>query len=206
MQSLILFHMKGLLAMLQNLTFLNAPTFIVLVLLLIIIVAEIVRGTTTIWGFVAPKLFGIKTKLQERKELDQMILGCQECIHKISETQDAIVEQQNIDRSNSIKYDNRIREDMKSLHDEIKNVTSAVINIQISNLRSRILNFATDLTDGKKFTREAFDEILADYKEYEDTIEANGLTNERVNISHSIILDFYKRYELNHEFLEDKGE
>ncbi len=206
MQSLILFYTKGIAIMLQNLAFLNTPTFIVLVLLLIIIVAEIVRGVTTIWGFVAPKLFGIKTKLQERKELDQMILGCQECIHKISETQDAIVEQQNIDRSNSIKYDNRIREDMKMLHDEIGTVNKVVTNMQISNLRSRILNFAADLTDGKKFTREAYDEILSDYKEYEDMIEANNLTNERVNISHSIILDFYKQSELNHEFLEDKGE
>lgn len=52
-------------------------------------------------------------------------------------------------------------------------------------------------------TREQFNRVFKLYAEYEEIIEANGLTNGEVDIAYRIIKESYETHMRNHTFVED---
>ena len=83
-------------------------------------------------------------------------------------------------------------------------VNQTVVDIQIDNKRSQIIDFASIASDeGIPVTREQFNRILKMYSDYERIISENGMTNGEIEIAHSIIVKAYKKHMENHSFVED---
>ena len=86
-------------------------------------------------------------------------------------------------------------------------VNQTVVDIQIDNKRSQIIDFASiSADDNIPVTREQFNRILKMYDDYERIIKENGMTNGEIEIAHSIIVKAYKRHMENHSFVEDMQE
>ena len=74
----------------------------------------------------------------------------------------------------------------------------------IDSKRNTIINFAAKVIDKNcMVTREQFNRVFKLYAEYEEIIEANGLTNGEVDIAYRIIKESYETHMRNHTFVED---
>lgn len=67
----------------------------------------------------------------------------------------------------------------------------------ISDIRRSILGFANQLRDGMDASKESFDDILEQYDEYQQYVEANALHNGRMDLSIKFIRDRYDE-QFNH--------
>lgn len=191
-----------------NLEFLNFPPWLVTVLLLILVIAEIIRYGSQLFGFISDRFFGIKTKYTKRKEREDAIISNQETIKSLTErfekNTEIIFETLDNDRQNSIKYDKELRTevlDLKSVLDEIK---AEQLEAKVNNMRQNILDFASHLTAGRVYTAEQYRWILKLYVDYEDCISKNNLTNDEVNISYEIIKEYYAKNLMEHSFADAK--
>lgn len=76
--------------------------------------------------------------------------------------------------------------------------------ILIDNKRNEIINFAALVIDeSRPVTREQFNRVFKLYREYEDIIEKNGLTNGEVDIAIRIIKEAYEVRLRGNSFIED---
>lgn len=97
-------------------------------------------------------------------------------------------------------YDNEI----KLLSETLNKVNHTVVDIQIDNKRSQIIDFARIVSDENiPVTREQFNRIFKMYTDYERIISENGMTNGEIEVAHSIIVKSYKKHMENHTFVED---
>lgn len=91
----------------------------------------------------------------------------------------------------SIRHDEIIKEDLKRLSDMF-------IDLEIQDIRWNILNFCSDLSNGKEFSSEYYDYVFKLYDKYEQMLKENGLTNGLIEQSISYIREKY------HESLQNK--
>lgn len=98
-------------------------------------------------------------------------------------------------------------EEIEKLSKLLDKVNQTVVDIQIDNKRSQIIDFASLVSDDNiPVTREQFNRILKMYDDYERIIRENGMTNGEIEIAHSIIVKAYKKHMENHSFVEDMQE
>lgn len=100
-------------------------------------------------------------------------------------------EKQKEDVRQSIRHDEIIKEDLKKLSDMF-------IDLEIQDIRWNILNFCSDLSNGKEFSSEYYDYVFKLYDKYEQMLKENGLTNGLIEQSISYIREKY------HESLKNK--
>lgn len=100
-------------------------------------------------------------------------------------------EKQKEDVRQSIRHDEIIKEDLKRLSDMF-------IDLEIQDIRWNILNFCSDLSNGKEFSSEYYDYVFKLYDKYEQMLKENGLTNGLIEQSISYIREKY------HESLQNK--
>lgn len=82
---------------------------------------------------------------------------------------------------------------VKAMHDES----------EAKAARVRILHFGDELYQGKKHSKEHFDNILDDITEYDTYCrEHPDFKNERTKVTESVILNQYRKCTENHSFLE----
>lgn len=94
--------------------------------------------------------------------------------------------------------------ELSKLSKLLDKVNKTVVDIQIDNKRSQIIDFASIVSDETiPVTREQFNRILKMYDAYEKILEDNDLTNGEIEIAHSIIVKAYKKHMENHTFIED---
>lgn len=89
------------------------------------------------------------------------------------------------DTRQSILHDERIRNDLEKL-------TKLVIDKQIDDIRYEILDFASALSSGRRYSKEQFDHIIKIHEKYENILKENGLENGQVTASMEVIMDIYK--------------
>jgi len=120
--------------------------------------------------------FGIETKFTKRAhKLDNVILEIAE-----------LKKQREIDVIESIKHDNEIRQ-------EVKSIKNTLTEDSIDNRRWQILEFANSLSNEKSCSKEQFSYIYKLYDKYEKIIEANHLTNGEIEDSMQFIREEYQR-------------
>ena len=73
-------------------------------------------------------------------------------------------------------------------------MTSLVIESEIDNKRNQILEFTASLSSGKKYNREAFDDILRIYQKYEEILKENHMENGLIESSVKYIRETYQEY------------
>lgn len=93
-----------------------------------------------------------------------------ETIDHITNAIDEIKKQQDTDREQSIKHDEKIQKDLESL-------AGVFFDKMLEDMRWRILDFASAVSDGRKFNRESYDFIIRTYDKYEKILEERNETN-----------------------------
>lgn len=93
---------------------------------------------------------------------------------------------------------------MKDMSQKIDRNNEDTLAIRIENMRSTIIDFAYYVSDGERpVTKEQFARVFKMYKEYENIITQNGLTNGEVDIAIRIVKDAYEQHLRGHNFIED---
>lgn len=64
--------------MISNLEYLNAPMWVIIIIVLLVVLVEITKGISYLWGVLAPKILKIQTSASRRKQLDDIIIANQE--------------------------------------------------------------------------------------------------------------------------------
>lgn len=103
----------------------------------------------------------------------------------------------------AIEYDN-YGAGLAELEKKMDKNNEITLSLLIDNKRNSIINFASHVIDEKSsVTREQFNRIFKIYREYEEIIKENELTNGEVDIAIRIIRESYERHMRNHTFVED---
>lgn len=93
------------------------------------------------------------------------------------------------------KYDKEIKETIESnnlINTKLENLTTLFMDTQIDTMRWEILNFASDLSNGKTFNRESYAHVLRIYDKYEKILTENGLENGLVDESMKFVNERYR--------------
>lgn len=215
--------------MLNYLEYLNTPTGIATVLVGVFLCIQIVGELLEFKGKVVPefikvrKYFVRKKKerealstiaviLDERNEMAKTIADVKILLTDINKhysvdniaMRDNWMKEVNKHISESDELRKKQDELMSSLNDKLDKNNADTLSLLIENKRSAIINFASKVIDEKyPVTKEQFNRIFKTYREYEDIIENNGLTNGEVDIAYRIITEAYENHMRNHSFVED---
>lgn len=215
--------------MLNYLEYLNSPikvtTFLVGVFLVIQIVGEILEFK----GKVVPEFIKIRKyfarKRKERQALSQMTVLLDEH-NQMAQTlkevnrvladidkhyskdniamRDGWMKEVNEHIVNSEKKRSEQDALMRELSEKLDRNNADTLAILIDNKRNTIIDFASYVVDDKcSVTREQFNRIFKLYKEYEEIIDQNGMTNGEVDIAYRIITEAYENHLKNHTFVEN---
>lgn len=93
---------------------------------------------------------------------------------------------------------------MRELDKKMDKNSSDTLSILIDSKRNTIIDFASNVIDEDyRASREQFNRIFKLYKEYEEIIKENGLTNGEIVISYDIIVEAYEHRMKTHTFVED---
>lgn len=215
--------------MLNYLEYLNSPikvtTFLVGVFLVIQIVGEILEFK----GKVVPEFIKIRKyfarKKKERQALSQMTILLDEhnqmaqTIKEVNRVladidkhyskdniamRDGWMKEVNEHIVNSEKKRSEQDALMRELSEKLDRNNADTLAILIDNKRNTIIDFASYVVDDKcSVTREQFNRIFKLYKEYEEIIDQNGMTNGEVDIAYRIITEAYENHLKNHTFVEN---
>ena len=124
------------------------------------------------------KIIGKPVKWVREKEKDHELL--MENTKQIKELSKLHEE----DREQSIKHDEKIESNLDSL-------LKMVLDKAIDDYRYEILDFATGLSNGKEYNREAFNHIFRIYEKYEKILKQNNMENGLVEESIKFIRKKY---------------
>ena len=103
------------------------------------------------------------------------------------------------DREQSFEIQKKLTDAIDSINESLKDMRKEGIDREIARIRWDILKFATDISNGKKASRESYDFISKQYTRYEELLEETGQENGLVDESVKYIRETY------HQKLE-KGE
>lgn len=198
--------------MLNYIEYLNVPSQIAIALIAVLFVLQLVGEFLNFKGKAVPEIMSIRKyfarKKSERKvirELPETIQDLKNIVNNIDKHYNAdniFMRDKWIDSVNSklIMEDKLVRDLNKKLDEANKDIVS----ILVDNKRSTIIDFASRVSNSSVLvTKEQFNRVFKIYKEYEDLISKNGLTNGEVDIAYRIIVESYEEHLSNHTFIED---
>lgn len=215
--------------MLSYIEYLNVPTRIAIILVVLFFVIQIVGEILEFKGNVVPEFVKIRKyferKKKERNALHQVVIILDE-YREMSETLSDVQRLlKDIDvhysKDNIAMRDGWMREVnehiacseerrkqqnnlMRELGEKLDKNNDATLSILIENKRSAVIDFASKVIDESyPVTKEQFNRIFKIHKEYENIIKENGLTNGEVDIAIHIIEESYEQHMKNHTFIED---
>lgn len=124
------------------------------------------------------KLLGLETRsMRQKREEHELLIVTVQNLKELQKKQEEDVKQ-------SIQHDKRIK-------DDIKNLSNMFVDLEIQDIRWNILNFCSDLSNGKNFSNEYYDYVFKLYDKYEKMLRDNGLTNGLIEQSISYIQEKY---------------
>lgn len=88
---------------------------------------------------------------------------------------------------------------IQDIQKRMDNIQSQLTEKEINDMRWEILDMASAISSGRKYSKEQFDHVIQIFEDYEKILEKNGLTNGRVSASMEVIDEMY-RYKLKHGF------
>lgn len=121
---------------------------------------------------------GLETKKMRQKREDHELLIA------TAKNLELLQSKQNEDVRQSIVHDKRIKDDIQKL-------SKMFIDLEIQDIRWNILNFCSDLSNGKQFSSEYYDYVFKLYDKYEKMLNENDMTNGLVEQSISYIREKY---------------
>lgn len=198
--------------MLNYIEYLNVPSQIAIALIAVLFVLQLIGEFLNFKGKAVPEIMNIRKyfarKKSERKvirELPDTIQDLKNIVNNINEhysSDNISMRDKWIDSVNKkLNMEDKLVRDLDKKIDE---ANKDIVSILVDNKRDTIIDFASRVSNSNVLvTKEQFNRIFKLYKEYEDLISKNGLTNGEVDIAYRIIVESYEEHLSNHTFIED---
>nr|DAR55744.1 MAG TPA: hypothetical protein [Caudoviricetes sp.] len=198
--------------MLNYIEYLNVPSQIAIALIAVLFVLQLIGEFLNFKGKAVPEIMSIRKyfarKKSERKvirELPNTIQDLKNIVNNIDKhynTDNISMRDKWIDSvNNKLMMEDKLVRDLDKKLDE---ANKDIVSILVDNKRDTIIDFASRVSNSSVLvTKEQFNRVFKLYKEYEDLISKNGLTNGEVDIAYRIIVESYEEHLSNHTFIED---
>lgn len=198
--------------MLNYIEYLNVPSQIAIALIAVLFVLQLIGEFLNFKGKAVPEIMSIRKyfarKKSERKvirELPNTIQDLKNIVNNIDKhynTDNISMRDKWIDSvNNKLMAEDKLVRDLDKKLDE---ANKDIVSILVDNKRDTIIDFASRVSNHSVLvTKEQFNRVFKLYKEYEDLINKNGLTNGEVDIAYRIIVESYEEHLSNHTFIED---
>ena len=159
---------------LQQLSQVDLFSFLIILFLIITI---FVSAATLIGK--ASEIIGKPVKWVKKRNNDHELLV------KTSEGLNELRHKQEEDTRQSIRNDKMIKEDLEKL-------TLIIQDKNINDWRYEILDMASAISSGRKYSKEQYEHVIDIYGRYEDLLKSLGRTNGQVDVSMEVIMESYK--------------
>lgn len=198
--------------MLNYIGYLNVPSQIAIALIAVLFVLQLIGEFLNFKGKAVPEIMSIRKYFARKKSERKVIRELPNTIQDLKNIVNNIDKHYNADNismrdkwidsvNNKLMMEDKLVRDLDKKLDE---ANKDIVSILVDNKRDTIIDFASRVSNSSVLvTKEQFDRIFKLYKEYEDLISKNGLTNGEVDIAYRIIVESYEEHLSNHTFIED---
>ena len=129
---------------------------------------------------------GLETKASlQKKALEQKLSDMEQKIADFEQSQHDYHNQ-------SISIRDKLEDNQKVLQDGISELKMLLINKEIDDIRTTILDFSNAVMNGRDYNKEQYEHIIDLYDKYEKILDQNGMTNGRVTASMEFVLKNYQ--------------
>lgn len=129
---------------------------------------------------------GLETKASlQKKALEKRLSDMEQKIADFEQSQHNYHNQ-------SITIRDKLEDNQKVLQDGIGELKMLLINKEIDDIRTTILDFSNAVMNGRDYNKEQYEHIIDLYDKYEKILEQNGMTNGRVTASMEFVLKNYQ--------------
>lgn len=129
---------------------------------------------------------GLETKASlQKKALEKRLSDMEQKIADFEQSQHDYHNQ-------SITIRDKLEDNQKVLQDGIGELKMLLINKEIDDIRTTILDFSNAVMNGRDYNKEQYEHIIDLYDKYEKILEQNGMTNGRVTASMEFVLKNYQ--------------
>lgn len=131
-------------------------------------------------------VLGLETKASlQKKALEQRLSDMEQKIADFEQSQHDY-------HGQSITIRDKLEDNQKVLQDAIGELKMLLINKEIDDIRTTILDFSNAVMNGRNYNKEQYEHIIDLYDKYEKILEQNGMTNGRVTASMEFVLKNYQ--------------
>lgn len=198
--------------MIEYIEYLNVPTKVALSIVALFLITQVVGELMEVQGKVVPEFVKIRKYFSRKKQEREILRQVPETLREVQQSLNEF--KSHYDTDNICMRDNWIKSVNESLKENDKWIkefdkkldknNADTLSLLIENKRNTVIAFASKVVDeNSSVTREEFNRVFKLYKEYEDIIKDNNLTNGEIDIAYHIIMDAYKTHMENHSFVED---
>ena len=198
--------------MLNYIEYLNVPSQIAIALIAVLFVLQLIGEFLNFKGKAVPEIMSIRKYFARKKSERKVIRELPDTIQDLKNIVNNIDKHYNADNismrdkwidsvNNKLMMEDKLVRDLDKKLDE---ANKDIVSILVDNKRDTIIDFASRVSNSSVLvTKEQFNRVFKLYKEYEDLISKNGLTNGEVDIAYRIIAESYEEHLSNHTFIED---
>ena len=192
--------------------YLGLPTTIIIIVVAVFLIVQCVGDLIEFKGKAVPEFFNIRKYFDRKKAERKTLSGLPDTIKEMKKIVDDI--NYHYSKDNISKRDKwisgvnkKLDENdalIRQLSEKIDKNNKDTLSILIESKRNAIIDFASKVSNTDILvTKEYYNRIFKMYKEYEDIISKNNLTNGEVDIAYRIIVESYEEHLSNHTFIED---
>ena len=198
--------------MIEYIEYLNVPTKVALSIVALFLITQVVGELMEVQGKVVPEFVKIRKYFSRKKQEREILRQVPETLREVQQSLNEFKPHYDTDnirmRANWIKSVNEsLKENdkwIKEFDKKLDKNNADTLSLLIENKRNTVIAFASKVVDeNSSVTREEFTRVFKLYKEYEDIIKDNNLTNGEIDIAYHIIMDAYETHMKNHSFVED---
>ena len=198
--------------MIEYIEYLNVPTKVALSIVALFLITQVVGELMEVQGTVVPEFVKIRKYFSRKKQEREILRQVPETLREVQQSLNEFKSHYDTDnirmRDNWIKSVNEsLKENdkwIKEFDKKLDKNNADTLSLLIENKRNTVIAFASKVVDeNSSVTREEFTRVFKLYKEYEDIIKDNNLTNGEIDIAYHIIMDAYETHMKNHSFVED---
>lgn len=198
--------------MLNYIEYLNVPSQIAIALIAVLFVLQLIGEFLNFKGKAVPEIMSIRKYFARKKSERKVIRELPNTIQDLKNIVNNIDKHYNADNismrdkwidsvNNKLMMEDKLIRDLDKKLDE---ANKDIVSILVDNKRDTIIDFASRVSNSSVLvTKEQFNRVFKLYKEYENLISKNGLTNGEVDIAYRIIVESYEEHLSNHTFIED---
>lgn len=131
-------------------------------------------------------VLGLETKASlQKKALEKKLSDMEQKIADFEQSQHNYHDQ-------SISIRDKLEDNQEVLQDGISELKMLLINKEIDDIRTTILDFSNAVMNGRDYNKEQYEHIIDLYDKYEKILDQNGMTNGRVTASMEFVLKNYQ--------------